>query len=142
MALYPHVQKKGQVELDKVIGPRRLPDYDDLENLPYLCAVGMETLRWMATGPIGIPHAVVADDVYEGYFLPKGAMVIPNVWCAFRFCSYVDLWSSLPHRAMMKDPSVYPDADVFRPERFLNEDGSINTTMRDPFTVVFGFGRR
>ncbi|TCD66224.1 hypothetical protein EIP91_001627 [Steccherinum ochraceum] len=124
MALYPHAQMKGQAELDKVVGSHRLPDYDDLENLPYARAIGMETLRWMATGPIGIPHAVVADDVYKGYYIPKGAMIVANVW------------------AMMNNPDEYPAPDVFRPERFLNEDGGINTGMRDPFTVVFGFGRR
>lgn len=30
----------------------------------------------------GTPHALSKDDAYDGYFLPKGALVIPNIWCA------------------------------------------------------------
>ena len=41
------------------------------------------------------------------------------------------------YRAMVRDKSVYgPDADEFRPERFLEKD------LRDPARAVFGFGRR
>ena len=27
-----------------------------------------------------VPHSTTEDDVYKGYFIPKGAIVIPNVW--------------------------------------------------------------
>jgi hypothetical protein len=27
-----------------------------------------------------VPHLASDDDVYQGYFIPKGAIVIPNVW--------------------------------------------------------------
>jgi cytochrome P450 len=41
---------------------------------------------------------------------------------------------------MLHDPALYPDPDVFRPERFLNADGSL---LDDPnLTSVFGFGKR
>lgn len=44
--------------------------------------------------------------------------------------------------AMMQDPELFPDPDVFRPERFLpGEDGTIDARFRD-FTLPFGFGRR
>jgi Cytochrome P450 len=43
-------------------------------------------------------------------------------------------------RAILHDPSVYPEPDVFRPERFLNPDGSLRD---DPILVsAFGYGRR
>ena len=77
MALYPEAQMKAQAELDRVVGPNRLPDHNDLENLPYVRAVLMESLRWMSTGPFGIPHAAIADDTYMGYHIPRGTMVIP-----------------------------------------------------------------
>lgn len=76
MALFPDVQKKAQAELDQVVGPSRLPDFDDLERMPYIQAIVMETMRWMPVVPIGVPHAVVTDDVYKGYHIPKGAMVV------------------------------------------------------------------
>jgi cytochrome P450 len=50
------------------------------------------------------------------------------------------------NRAMLHDPEVYPDADEFKPERFLrtNADGNheIDPTILDPRTIAFGFGRR
>ena len=77
MVLYPDVQKKAQAELDKVVGPNRLPDFTDLESMPYIQAVMLETLRWMPLVPFGVPHATSAPDVYEGYHIPKGALIIP-----------------------------------------------------------------
>jgi hypothetical protein len=29
---------------------------------------------------VGIPHRVSEDDVYKGYTIPKGAIVLPNLW--------------------------------------------------------------
>jgi hypothetical protein len=28
----------------------------------------------------GFPHCVSEDDIHDGYYIPKGSMVIPNVW--------------------------------------------------------------
>jgi cytochrome P450 len=40
----------------------------------------------------------------------------------------------------LHDPVMYPDPDTFKPERFINEDG----TLRDDpvLTSAFGFGKR
>jgi len=124
MALFPEVQRKAQTQLDQVVGPTRLPDFDDLNEMPYIRAVTMETLRWFPITPFCIPHAIVDDDVYKGYHIPKGATVLANAW------------------AMTRDHEDYPEPELFKPERFLNEDGSINPDVRDPSTIVFGFGRR
>ena len=98
MALYPDVQRKAQAELDTVVGPDSLPNFDDRSNLPYIEATVKELLRWQPVIPIGmrgdyrsskelkvtllagIPHAVTEDDVYEGYFIPKGTVVFGNMW--------------------------------------------------------------
>lgn len=45
MVLHPHVLKKAQEEIDRVIGPKRLPEFDDRENLPYIEAIFQEVLR-------------------------------------------------------------------------------------------------
>ena len=45
MVLHPHVLKKAQEEIDRVVGPNRLPDFDDRENLPYIEAIFQEVLR-------------------------------------------------------------------------------------------------
>ncbi|TCD64420.1 hypothetical protein EIP91_004101 [Steccherinum ochraceum] len=124
MAMYPDVQRKAQAELDRVIGPNRLPEYDDVEALHYLRAVLMETTRWLPIIPLGIPHMVTEDDVYKGWRIPKGSLIIPNAW------------------AMLHNPKDYPDPQTFRPERFLTADGIINADVRDPTAIAFGFGRR
>jgi cytochrome P450 len=43
-------------------------------------------------------------------------------------------------RAILHDPEIYPDPEEFKPERFLNEDGSVRD---DPsLSLVFGAGKR
>ncbi|KAF9527536.1 hypothetical protein CPB83DRAFT_390283 [Crepidotus variabilis] len=34
----------------------------------------------MPSAPLGVPHSLREDDFYEGYLLPKGSWVIPNLW--------------------------------------------------------------
>ena len=100
MALYPDVQKKAQAEIDAVIGPHRLPDFCDRPSLPYINAVVKESLRWNLVIPLGrpsvviiiativtilissegVPHMSTFDDEYNGFFIPKGAIVIGNSW--------------------------------------------------------------
>lgn len=80
--MYPEVQKKAHEELDRVIGSGRLPEFEDRKSLPYLTAILKEVLRWHVVTPIGLPHAVVADDTYNGYHIPGGATISVNIWCA------------------------------------------------------------
>ena len=43
-------------------------------------------------------------------------------------------------RAILHDPETYPEPDKFKPERFLDEDGTVRD---DPMlTLVFGVGKR
>ena len=67
MLHYPHVIKKAQAEIDRVIGQDRLPEFSDKEHLPYIQAVANETLRWRPVAVLGgTPHAVIEDDEYNG----------------------------------------------------------------------------
>ncbi len=70
MAAYPAVQRKAQNELDRVIGPGRLPTIDDRDSLVYIRAIALEAMRWMPVLPLGVPHLVTVDDAYHGYHLP------------------------------------------------------------------------
>jgi len=120
--LHPEIQITAQKEIDAVTGRGRLPTFDDRPRLPFVDAICKEVLRWRPIGPLGIPHAVTEDNVYKGFFIPKGAMVLGNVWAIFH------------------DPTIYPDPDTFKPERFLNTDGSLRD---DPVLIsAFGFGKR
>ncbi|KAF8259263.1 cytochrome P450 [Lactarius quietus] len=122
MLMHPSMQKKAQDEIDAVTGRERLPTFEDRSRLPYINAICRELLRWKPVVPLAIPHCAMRDDIYEGYFIPKGSLVIPNGW------------------AILHDPAVYSNPDAFDPSRFINADGSI----RDDSTWVsaFGYGKR
>lgn len=122
MTLFPDVQKKAQAEIDAVVGPDRLPSLADRDSLPYIEALAKEALRWHAVIPTGFPHRVSEDDIHDGYYIPKGSVVIPNIW------------------SMLNDPETYANPSQFNPDRFLANDGKKPET--EPRTICFGFGRR
>ncbi|KAI0796818.1 cytochrome P450 [Abortiporus biennis] len=123
LATRPEIQRKAQAELNAHIGLSRLVDDSDYNSLPYISAIALEVMRFRPAAPLGVPHRVMEDDEYNGYLIPKGAMVFSNIWAALR------------------DPNEYPNPDTFDPERFL-KDGKLDPSVRDPGTLVFGFGRR
>lgn len=84
LLLWPDVQKKAQEEIDRVVGYDRMPTIDDYAEMSYIRCCIKESLRWMPTVSLGVPHAVVQDDVYNGYVIPKGATVVNNVWYVWR----------------------------------------------------------
>ena len=53
MALYPEVQKKAQAEIDSVVGPNRLPNFEDRPSLPYINALVKESMRWHVPAALG-----------------------------------------------------------------------------------------
>ncbi|EGN98959.1 hypothetical protein SERLA73DRAFT_181707 [Serpula lacrymans var. lacrymans S7.3] len=121
MTLYPDVQKKAQAELDVVIGKDRLPTYADRGSLPYVEALFKEILRWNIVAPLTIRRAS-KDDVCGGYFIPKDAHVIVNIW------------------HILHDERTYVNPMEFNPERFLASEGREPET--DPRNTCFGYGRR
>ena len=97
MILYPEVQKKAQAEIDAVVGLNRLPDFHDRPSLPYINAVVKESSRWNLVSPLGrhfvviivatiltifegVPHMSTINDEYNGFYIPKGTIMIGNVW--------------------------------------------------------------
>lgn len=114
--LHPDKVHKAQEEIDNLVGSDRLPDLEDLKRLPYVNAYIKEVMRWRPTIPSGVPHATSVSDTYEGYHIPRGAIILPNHW------------------SIHLDEAVYEDATSFRPERWIdNPDLPLN---------AFGFGRR
>ncbi|KAJ3991490.1 cytochrome P450 [Lentinula boryana] len=133
IVLHPNVQEFAQLEIDRVIGRSRNPTFSDIADLPYVRAIVKEVLRWQPAIPLAVPHIVMQDDWYEGYFIPKG---IPNA-------------SGKPQLSMNRGRDVYsPDPDQFRPERFLQQlkKGAVSA-LRQEYEVndghyAYGFGRR
>ncbi|KAG5764694.1 hypothetical protein H9Q72_007246 [Fusarium xylarioides] len=94
-----------------------------LESLPYLGAVVQEALRLWAPGTIVLPRYVPDEGRHiDGYFIPGHTIV---------GCTSYSM-----HRI---DKSVWPDADDFAPERWLDADG--NTDRQRNF-FAFGLGAR
>ncbi|KAK0185227.1 cytochrome P450 [Armillaria mellea] len=120
--LYPEVQAKAQAEIDAVIGDDRLPRFDDRERLPYVNALVCEVTRWHTVGPTGIPHYVTEDIHQSGYSIPKGSLIVANIW------------------KMLHDSTVYNEPFKFNPDRFIRTE--TKEPELDPYTMVFGFGRR
>ncbi|TDL26384.1 cytochrome P450 [Rickenella mellea] len=122
MALFPDVQVRARDEIDRVVGVDRLPSMLDRPELPYINATIKEALRWRPALPLSIPRRANQADFYEGYYIPRETIIIPNVWAIAR-----DEKSGIPsHR--------------FAPERFLSS--YVKETATDPYSYAFGFGRR
>ncbi len=66
---------KLQEEVDRVVGSERLPTLDDMSDLPIVRAFAKETLRYYPVTAGGVPHLLIKDDVYEGFFLKKGTLI-------------------------------------------------------------------
>jgi len=62
-------------------------------------------------------------DEYNGYYIPKGTVVLGNGW------------------SVLHDPKVFNNPMEYQPERFL-KDGKLNPDVLDPASMAFGFGRR
>ncbi|KAJ3570794.1 hypothetical protein NP233_g4169 [Leucocoprinus birnbaumii] len=124
LLLFPDVQKKAQAEIDVVVGRHRLPTLEDKPMLPYITALVKESFRWKPVVPTGLPHMTSEDDVYKGYFIPKGSIIMGNSW------------------AIMHDEDVFPNPSKFDPTRFLTSSGQLKTSIPDSEVVgTFGFGR-
>lgn len=71
-ATNPVARRKAQAEIDRVVGRNRLPRFDDRPSLPFVEAFYREVMRWRPAMPMGVAHTTTEDNVYEGYFIPKG----------------------------------------------------------------------
>ncbi|KAF5334395.1 hypothetical protein D9611_013524 [Ephemerocybe angulata] len=120
VSMHPNVQKRAQDELDRVVGFGRLPDFNDRHELVYINALIKEIFRFHQPVPLGIPHATSEDDICDGYFIPKGTVVMGNAW------------------EILHNPEDFPDPFTFNPDRFI-KDGKLIKDVGDP---TFGFGRR
>ncbi|KAF8885935.1 cytochrome P450 [Infundibulicybe gibba] len=121
MAVNLDVRRKAQQEIDMVIGNDRLPESQDRQSLPYVEALYREIMRWRPALPLGVPHASTEDDVYKGYFIPKGSIVFANIW------------------SMSRSEAVHKNPDKFDPERHLDGQGRLK---EEGPVLAFGFGRR
>ncbi|KAJ7626299.1 cytochrome P450 [Mycena polygramma] len=122
MILQPEAQRRAQNELDAVLGHCTAPRLADRDRLPFMEALISEVLRVYTIAPLGLPHAAAEDDIYNGFFIPRDAIIIANNWHFYR------------------DRNIYSDPEIFRPQRFV--ETASHTKERDPRDMLFGYGRR
>ncbi|GFF31222.1 hypothetical protein IFM51744_01373 [Aspergillus udagawae] len=114
--LHPDSLSRVRQEIDQVVGKDRLPQFEDIPQLPQTIAFMKETYRWRGLTPFGGPRAAFADDECMGYHIPRGATVLCNYW------------------ALNHDENIFPDSFAFKPERWLE-----NPQLPES---AFGFGQR
>ncbi|KAF5177049.1 Cytochrome p450 [Thalictrum thalictroides] len=116
----PQVIKKAQAEIDVQVEKDRLVDESDINKLPYLHCIINETLRMYPAGPLLVPHESSEDCVVCGFNVPRGTMLLVNMW------------------GIQNDPKLWDEPTKFKPERFEGLEGT-----RDGFKFMpFGSGRR
>ncbi|KAI0032588.1 cytochrome P450, partial [Vararia minispora EC-137] len=121
MCRHPDVQERVQAELDGITGGKRLPNFTDRPNLPYVTALCKELFRWFPVVPLGIPHRSMEGGEYNGYKIPAGSILIPNIWY---------MWH------ILKDPRAHREPERFNPDRYMSP-----SPEPDPW-LIFGFGSR
>lgn len=121
MALKPDMQEKVQAEIDAVIGRERPPSLTDKPSMPFTEATIMEVQRMTVVVPLSVPHMASENTVFQGYTIPKGSVILPNLWSVHR------------------DPKIWEKPNEFIPSRFLDEHGQI---LKKEAFIPFGIGRR
>ncbi|XP_053311586.1 cytochrome P450 2U1 [Spea bombifrons] len=121
MCLHTDIQEKVQAEIDTVIGRGRPPSLTDKSQMPFTEATIMEVQRMTVVVPLSVPHMASETAVFQGYTIPKGSVVLANLW------------------AVHRDPKVWENPNDFNPSRFIDEHGQI---LKKEAFIPFGIGRR
>nr|XP_055152768.1 cytochrome P450 2U1 isoform X1 [Symphalangus syndactylus] len=121
MSLNPDVQEKVHEEIERVIGTNRAPSLTDKAQMPYTEATIMEVQRLTVVVPLAIPHMTSENTVLQGYTIPKGTLILPNLWSVHR------------------DPAIWEKPEDFYPNRFLDDQGQL---IKKETFIPFGIGKR
>lgn len=118
----PHVMKKAQAELDTVVGKSRRVEDVDVPNLKYLQAIIKENFRLHPVVPLLFPHVSKNASKVLGYDIPGGTPIFVNVG------------------GIARDPNIWKDPLVFKPERFLEGTPNAKVTFEGKHFRILPFG--
>ncbi|XP_050223179.1 cytochrome P450 736A117-like [Mercurialis annua] len=119
---HPEIMKKVQNEIREIAKSKLFISETDLNKLQFLKAVIKETFRMHPPVPLLLPRVAMKDVKLQGYDIAAGTQVIVNAF------------------AIGRDPTLWDQAEEFRPDRFLNN--SIDFKGHDFELIPFGSGRR
>ncbi|HET8683674.1 MAG TPA: cytochrome P450 [Micromonosporaceae bacterium] len=119
MSVRDDIQDRAYAEVCDVLGDRA-PAFQDVERLSYIRRLLTETLRLYPPAWL-LSRRTTSEVNLGGHILPPGASVF--------FSPY----------AVHRDPSVYPEPDVFDPDRWVTERAK---QVPRPAFVPFGAGSR
>uniref|UniRef100_A0A493T686 Cytochrome P450 family 2 subfamily W member 1 n=1 Tax=Anas platyrhynchos platyrhynchos TaxID=8840 RepID=A0A493T686_ANAPP len=120
MMKYPEIQKKVHAEIERVLGPDRLPTFEDRKKMPFTTAVIHEVQRFVTLLP-HVPRCTSTDTHFKGYFIPKGTTVIPLL------------------TSVLLDKTQWETPDEFNPNHFLDSEGNF---VKQKAFLPFSTGRR
>ncbi|CAH1798005.1 unnamed protein product [Owenia fusiformis] len=123
MLRYPQLQAKIQASIDEHIGETQVPTIEDRKKIVLAEATILEVLRCHPALPLAMPHTNLHDDTINGYQIPAGTMVMPNIHAAHH------------------DEKHWKDPFDFNPERFIDVDGQIDK-VKSAFVIPFSMGKR
>lgn len=86
---------------------------------------------------MGAPHVCTEEMEYEGYRLPKGSLIMANIWYVILFIHLSFPTSPCFNRQITHDPELHEDPYSFKPERFLGPNPEMDSGQ-----LSFGYGRR
>ncbi|KAI6040652.1 cytochrome P450 [Pisolithus marmoratus] len=112
LSQYPDVLKRLRSEVLSRVGSSRRPTYDDVREMKYMRAVINETLRLYPS----IPLNVRLDSTAEGLNMWPGVNGGPPI--------YIPPKTQTPYSVLLmhrRKDLWGPDADIFDPDRFLDE---------------------
>ena len=90
---YPDIMQKARDEVGKVCShAERLPCFGDMAELPYVCALVKEVLRWRPTVPLIPQHQLTEDLDFEGFLFPTETEFVINGVAVGEDCEHPEIF--------------------------------------------------
>ncbi|OQS00096.1 expressed hypothetical protein [Thraustotheca clavata] len=117
------IQSKIRDEVNIAMGSKSVIDEEILGKIPYIRACVKEGLRLYP--PASVSTRIAPEDTtIMGYSIPKGTLLMMQCY------------------VMSRDPNVFDNSNVFKPERWLDRDQTSNRSKEAYSTLPFGMGAR